>query len=159
MVNNFSDYKLKIYGKGPLENELRTYTNDKGIQEKVEFMGFVDNIPEQFETASMFVLSSDFEGIPNALMEAMALGLPCVSTDCPAGGPRFLIEHGKNGLLVPVGDAEKMANAISKLILLPDYAEKIGDNARSIIENFEPSIIYNKWDEVIIKVAKDKCIN
>lgn len=73
--DEFSDYSLKIYGKGPLEEELREYAKNKNLASRVEFMGYVDDMPEQLQKATAFVLSSDFEGMPNALMEAMALGL------------------------------------------------------------------------------------
>ena len=75
-----------------------------GVNEKVKLLGYVENLGDKIQDATMFVLSSDFEGMPNALMEAMALGLPVISTDCPAGGSKYLIENGNNGLLVSVND-------------------------------------------------------
>ncbi len=148
------EYDLKIFGKGPMEQELREYAASKGVGDRVNFMGYVDNMPEQLEKASLFVLSSDFEGMPNALMEAMALGLSCVSTDCPVGGPRFLIKDGENGLLVPVGDAEKMSEAMRSILSDPASAQKLGDNAKKISTELSPDEIYKKWETFITSIAE-----
>ena len=151
---DFPEYDLKIFGKGPLEQDLREYAAEKGVGERVNFMGYVDNMPEQLEKASLFVLSSDFEGMPNALMEAMALGLPCVSSDCPVGGPRFLIKDGENGLLVLVGDAEKMTEAMKSLLNDPEKAQIMGDNSREIANTLSPHEIYKKWESVITEISE-----
>lgn len=151
---DFPEYDLKIFGKGPLEQDLREYAAEKGVGDRVNFMGYVDNMPEQLEKASLFVLSSNFEGMPNALMEAMALGLPCVSTDCPVGGPRFLIKDGENGLLVPVGDAEKMTEAIRSILSDLASAKEMGDNARNIQQILSPDNIYGEWEKIIQQTAK-----
>lgn len=147
--DEFSDYKLKIYGKGPLETQLKELTENKGLSDRVEFMGYVDNMPEQLEKASLFVLSSDFEGMPNALMEAMALGLPCVSTECPCGGPKFLIKDKENGLLVPVNNVDAMASALRKMLANEEFRNNCGENARKVVETLNPQKIYGTWEKVI----------
>ncbi len=152
--DQFSDYKLKIYGKGPLESQLKEIVDKKGLSDKVEFMGYVDNMPEQLEKASLFVLSSDFEGMPNALMEAMALGLPCVSTDCPCGGPKFLIKDRENGLLVPVNDVEAMSSAIKEMLANEELQNTCSNNARNIVETLRPEVIYSHWEEVIEEAVR-----
>lgn len=152
--DEFSDYKLKIYGKGPLETQLKELAENKGLSDRVEFMGYVDNMPEQLEKASLFVLSSDFEGMPNALMEAMALGLPCVSTECPCGGPKFLINDKENGLLVPVNDAEAMASAIREMLENEEFRNNCGENARKVVETLNPQKIYGTWEKVIEEVVR-----
>lgn len=91
LAKDFPDYTLIIYGEGSLRNELENYIISKGLQSKVVLPGVKNNIQEYIKDASLFVLSSDYEGIPNALIEAMAIGLPCVSTDCSPGGARELI--------------------------------------------------------------------
>ncbi len=157
---DYPEYVLKIFGKGPLENELKLYAEKIGVLQKTQFMGYVSNMPEQLEKAGLFVLSSDYEGMPNALMEAMALGLPCISTDCPAGGSKFLIDDGENGLLVPVGDREKMVVALRKILGDKDFAEKIGKNARKVAVNLAPEYIYSKWGNFIKEVVeKDDLYN
>ena len=152
--DEFSDYKLKIYGKGSLETQLKELTENKGLSDRVEFMGYVDNMPEQLEKASLFVLSSDFEGMPNALMEAMALGLPCVSTECPCGGPKFLIKDKENGLLVPVNDVEAMAAAIREMLASEELRNNCGENARKVVETLNPQKIYGTWEKVIEESTK-----
>ena len=151
----YPEYTLKIYGKGPLEAELKNHAKNIGIADKTQFMGYVSNMPEELEKASGFVLSSNFEGMPNALMEAMALGLPCVSTDCPVGGPRYLIEHGENGLLVPVGNKDEMIKAIRSILQKEDDAKKMGQNARMIAKRLAPEQIYSRWETFIKEIAGD----
>lgn len=99
--------------------------------------------------AGLFALSSAFEGMPNALIEAMALGLPCVATDCPCGGPAALIEHGKNGLLTPVGDAEAFAAALSRLADDPALAAALGRRARDIATRLDVRRVAGEWREYL----------
>jgi glycosyltransferase involved in cell wall biosynthesis len=107
--SKYPEYSLLIYGDGSKKEELQDLIKEKGLENKVILKGKIDDVENVIDKAKMFVLSSDYEGMPNALMEAMALGLPCISTDCPCGGPRYLMENGKSGLLVPVGNSDAMA--------------------------------------------------
>lgn len=125
---------LTIYGNSRksyrwTEDELRGLVEMLGLQGRVFLPGRVDDIEEKYKEADAFVFGSDYEGCPNALMEAMAMGLPCISTDCPTG-PSMLIESGKNGLLVPVGDAEAMSRAMQYLVEHPQEANRLGNAAR-----------------------------
>ena len=90
------------------------------------FEGKKDDILNEIKDSKLFVLTSDNEGIPNALAEAMSIGLPCISTDCTPGGARLLIEDGNNGLLVKKGDSIAISNAIISLIENPALCEKLG---------------------------------
>ena len=110
-----SDYRLKIYGDGPLKNELKEQIERLELVGSVKLMGEVFDIKKEIYKAGMFVLTSDYEGMPNALMEAMALGVPCISTDCPIGGPRFLIRSSDYGLLVKTGSENEVKNAMEKI--------------------------------------------
>lgn len=148
------DYKLVIYGKGPLEARLRNEVTRKGLTNKVEFPGHIDNMPEVLERATLFVLSSDYEGMPNALIEAMALGLPCISTDCPCGGPRYLIENGVNGILVPVGNTEKLALEMSRLIQHPNISRLIGLSAKKGNSKLNYEEVYNTWERFILSISQ-----
>ncbi len=156
IAKKFPEYKLVIYGKGSLLEHLQNLAKEKGVGDRVEFPGYVPDMPERLEKASMFVLSSDYEGMPNALMEAMSLGIPCVSTDCGGGGARFLIEDGENGLLVPQNDEEKMAEAMEQILSDEAFAKKIGTNARELQETLAPEKIYGEWEKFILKVIGEK---
>ena len=149
------EYILKIYGEGNLKNTLLKHCLELKIEDKVLFMGVVDNIKDEIYDDGVFVLSSNYEGMPNALMEAMTLGLPCISTDCPCGGPRFLIENDKNGILVPVGNQEKLEMAIKKVINDNEFASKIGMEAHKISKVLNPNVINKKWK----KYLDDICYN
>ena len=146
---DFPDYKLVIYGEGEKRATLTTVSEELCIKNKVELPGYTTNIGEKIKDASLFVLPSDFEGMPNALMEAMALGLPCVSTDCDGGGARFLIENDKNGLLVPKGDVGALASAMKRMLADREFAEQCGKEAHTICERLAPDIVYGQWEEFI----------
>ena len=88
--------------------------------------------------------------MPNALMEAMALGVPVISTDCPAGGSKCLIKDGENGLLVPVGDVECLTQAIDKMLSDSELRDKMGREARKICDELSADKIYGKWEEFIL---------
>ena len=103
---------------------------------------------------TVFVLSSKNEGLPNALMEAMALGLPVISTDCPCGGPAAIIRNGENGLLVPVGDEKAMAAAIIKLCKNPETASALVREAIKIKSVCAPYRIAQQWLTYIDRVVK-----
>ena len=92
----------------------------------------------------MFVLSSDYEGMPNVLLEAMCMGMPVISTDCPSGGPRELIEHGKNGLLVPVADETAMYQAMERL-MDTEYASEMGYRASQKREILTNQTVFEEW--------------
>lgn len=152
---DYPEYRLVIYGEGNRKDEYIRLAEKLGISEKVSFPGYVADIGEKIADASLFVLSSDYEGMPNALMEAMALGLPCISTDCPCGGPRFLIKDGVNGLLVPVGDREALGEAMRKILDSPFFALSCASNAQDICKTLAPDKIYGEWEKYITAVAAD----
>ena len=144
--SEYPEYILEIYGGGEDEEKIRNLTAGN---EKIKLKGVSPNIPSAIENAAMFVMTSDYEGIPNALAEAMSLGLPCISTDCSPGGAALLIENGENGLLVPAGDSGKLAEAMKKYIDDPEYAEQMGRNATEIVEKFSQEKILDQWISVI----------
>lgn len=123
---------LQIYGEGNRKGELQDFIAEKGMTGRIMLMGRTNNIKEVYRKSDLFVLSSDFEGMPNALLEAMACGLPCVSTDCPTG-PSDLIDNEVNGLLVPVRDSQQLSRAISYLYEHPERAREMGVKAKESI--------------------------
>ncbi len=141
----YPDYTLEIYGEGPLEESLNQLISEKGLTEKVTLKGFCTDVHEQIRSAAFFVMTSDFEGMPNALVEAMALGMPCISTDCRCGGPRMLTENGKRGLLIPTGDAAALAKAMETLAADPERAKALGDKAAEIKKQVDTQTVVDQW--------------
>lgn len=144
-----TDENLKIYGAGELKEQLTELIDELGISERVFLCGASDDVPAVLAGAKLFVMSSDYEGMPNSLLEALAAGLPCISTDCPCGGPREVIENGENGLLVPVKDEEKLAEAMLALLSDSTLAEKMAAEAKHRAEKFRPDAVFAQWREFI----------
>lgn len=145
------DFVLIFYGDGDDKERLEKLCVSLGIKEDVRFLGKVPDASKKIQYDGIFVLTSDTEGIPNALMEAMALGMPVVSTDCEPGGARLLIDSNENGLLVNRGDKESVVNAISFIIDNPSQAKIMGGAARESMKKYSESVIFPKWEEVLNK--------
>ena len=148
------DYKLIIYGDGYLRDDLEKLIKKRGMTGRIVLPGNVNHLEEKIYCSALFVLSSDFEGMPNALLEAMSLGLPVVSTDASGGGPKDVIDSGVNGILVPVGSVEDLASAIIRIISDSDYSKQLATNAHKIVETMSPEAIIKKWEAFIILVSK-----
>lgn len=148
-TEQFPDYRLVIYGKGYLEEELKALARELHLEGKVIFAGFAEHIQEKLCNAAMFVLSSDYEGVSNSLMEAMALGLPVISTDCPIGGSAMLIKHKESGLLVPVGSAAALTEAMKYMAEDTDRAEEMGRQAEYVREAYSAEEICDRWIRAI----------
>ena len=132
VYDKISDYKLRIYGSGPDYEYLYNLVDQLDLKSKVFLMGNVDRVVDHICKSDIFVMSSDHEGMPNALIEAMAVGLSCISTDVRSGGAKALISHGYNGLLVPVGNQHALENAILELATNRTLASQVKRNARLI---------------------------
>lgn len=140
---------LNVYGEGKKKDELGALIDSLQAGNKIKLMGRTNDLIGAYKRASLFVLSSNHEGMPNALLEAMAIGLPCIATDCPTG-PSEMIVNGENGLLIPVDDAEKMKDAIEFMYNNRDKAEEMGRYARKhVSENYRVDKIVNKFIEII----------
>lgn len=146
---DYPEYKLIIFGTGILKDELNNYVKSMGLEEFVEFPGFVKNIIEEIADAGMYISSSDFEGISNSMLEALAMGIPSVCTDCPVGGARMTIKNNENGILIPVGDTEALYKGMKKIIEDKEFAENIAKNAVKIREDLSLKKIANMWIDVI----------
>jgi glycosyltransferase involved in cell wall biosynthesis len=129
-----SEARLILVGSGPIQTQLEKMANALGIADSVEFAGLQSNVPAQLHRGTLAVLPSRWEGMPNALLEAMASGLACVATR--VSGSEDLIEHGVNGLLVEPEDYEGMAQALLTLLRDPAIAQKYGQAARLTVERY-----------------------
>ncbi|MDE7285981.1 MAG: glycosyltransferase [Lachnospiraceae bacterium] len=149
------DYCLKLYGGDSFDGtkeKLEAIIKENEAGDYIKLMGASDSLEKELPKASVYAFSSDYEGMPNALLEAMTLGLPVAATDCPCGGPRTVIEHEKNGLLLSVGDEKAMTDAINRLIEDRALAERLGDNARKISERINEDAVLCQWKEYVEEV-------
>ncbi len=153
----YPDIQLDIFGKGNQESTLQELININGLTGNVKLCGWSQNTLEEYKNHDMYILSSNFEGMPNALMEAMAVGLPCISTDCDTG-PSDLIQHGENGFLVPVGDSAMLADYIIKIIeMTSEQRKELGIKAhRMIKEKFNTEVIIQQWKKIFEKLGEEK---
>lgn len=148
MLNKeFPDYSLEFYGEGVLKSMMLERISELGLTDKVFLRGNVNDVPHHIASAEIFVLSSDLEGMPNALMEAMALGLPCVATD--VSGVRDIISDGDNGFIVPVGNKEAMADRIKQLIELEGIKNRFSDNSINVLSKFDKEKVFKLWLELV----------
>lgn len=149
------DYKLIIYGRSINGDDLKLQRliTEEGLAECVCMPGIIDDVQEIIRNSRIYLLTSDYEGIPNSLIEAMVIGLPCISTDCRPGGASLLIKNGYNGLLVPCGDSKQIAEKLCWLAEHPREADCIGKNAQDIRDNLSGEKIKDLW----INFLEDLC--
>ena len=146
---------LKMYGS-KIDTDYKKMTqmiSELNLNKVVDYCGVSNNIMEEMLKAKLLVLSSDYEGIPNAILEAMTLGMPIVSTDCRPDGARMLLSQGC-GIITPVGDGELLADAILKILQDPIYAAKMGKNALHSTTRFDEKKIAQQWYDYIHSILK-----
>ena len=154
IADEFPDYNLILYGDGEDREYLTEYANKTKYANQIFLPGPINNVKKRIPKAKLFVLSSNTEGMPNCLLEAMALGIPSISTDCPCGGPRMLMGGKENGILVPVGDAETMAKAMKQLLTDEELWKKYSKNAYRLTEELHPDKVNQEWEEYLLSKEK-----
>lgn len=152
LVNN-PKARLLILGKGPELDELKTLSDSLDIRERVCFLGFVENPYPVVRAADVFVLSSDYEGFPNALVEAMALGTAVISTDCPSG-PVEIIDHQRDGILVPVRDEQVLSEAMLELLEDENKRLMLASNALLKVQQFQADHIAERLSKALLRVLE-----
>lgn len=163
LAEGFPEYRLKIYGEGDKRTELLRLVKEIGLEDKISLPGNTDNVVQSIYKARVFVLSSNTEGMPNTLIEAMVLGLTVISTDCPCGGPAELIEHGENGLLTPVGDINGMKESLRLVLEDLQKADAMGKKARMTGVSYRPEEVLKEWEIYLNslglrKMGEAKCV-
>ena len=154
-----SDYTLEIYGNTVIKdeedllNQLKDYVKSINAQQFIKFLEPRADIHNIVRDYAMFVSSSDFEGLSNSMIEALAIGLPCVCTDCLGGGAREMIADGENGLLVPMNDVEQLYLAMKRMITDNSLREKCSLNAYKIRDQLTVEKISQKWLDFIDSVT------
>lgn len=154
LTDAFPDWKLVLYGDGSARDGLEARVRELQLENRILFKGVQSEIPEKIEGASVFVLPSKQEGMPNALIEAMVLGLAVISTDCPCGGPRDLIMPEENGILIPVDDTKALTEALRRLMEDEALRSRLGKNAMQLKEKVLPERINAQWEEYLTKVSR-----
>ena len=145
LSDKYPEYTLTIYGEGELRKFLEDLARQLGIAGRVFLPGVIPDVARQIERAALFLLTSYSEGVSNALIEALASGLPVISTDVPSGGTVELITDGMNGLIIPVGDRQALEKAMDKLLGDPAYAERLGTEAAKIQKRLAPDRVNRLW--------------
>lgn len=148
--DQLGDWKVNIVGDGPLESDIKQLAKELGIESKLNYLGTTNNVDIHFENAGMFILPSRFEGVPNAMLDAMKFGLPMIISAVP-GSLEYVVDE-KNGLVFPIGDAESLSAQIVRLINDDDLREKLGKAAfKSACETAQSNNV-KPWEDVFKKV-------
>lgn len=143
------EYILEIYGQGNEKEKLLKQIQELNLESYIKLPGFASNIHEKMYDATMYVSSSDYEGISNSMLEALGMGVPVVVTDCPVGGARLVVKNEINGLLVPVGNTLAFYKAMEKIIEDADFSKKISNEAAKICDEYPLDKISQKWIEIM----------
>ena len=154
-AKHYTIYELYIYGdavgngaEGYIDR-IKEAINRLDCKDSIHILPAQKDIHNLILDYAMFVSSSDFEGMSNSMLEAMAIGLPTICTDCPAGGARAIIKDHENGILVPVNDEQALANAMKEVAGNPALAEQLSVNGTKIREKLAVDKIVNQWMEII----------
>ena len=150
IADDFPEENLIIYGEGPLREEMEKQIADLQLMDSIFLPGSTSRVPEVLSEAKLFVLSSDYEGMPNALMEAMAVGVPVISTDCPCGGPKTLIQNEKQGVLVPVKNEMAMSEAMDRILSNENLQMNVSEEERNRSQDFIPEIVFKQWEDYMM---------
>lgn len=146
---NLPGATLDIFGRGESELEIKALISEHRLSDDCRLNGFSRDVWREAVNKSVYVLSSEYEGMPNALIEAMAIGIPVISTDCPIGGPREMIQDGVNGMLVEVGDYRSLADSIYTLLTDKKMRESFSYESKKKAEELNVNRICEQWLEFI----------
>ena len=159
MINAFKafheihpEYVLHIYGDSDpvgFNKTIEQYAKEQGTEEYIVFKGHSTEIHKIMQNAQGFLLTSNYEGLSNSMLEAMAIGLPAICTDCPPGGAREYIENEKNGLLIPVGGEKELVDAMCKLVESSELQLTISNNSKYVRDVLNIDSVCSQWENLI----------
>lgn len=155
---DLADWQLVILGSGEEERPLRRLASDLNLTQRVHFLGAVKDPASVLQHAEIFASSSRWEGFGNAIVEAMACGVPVISFDCPSG-PSEIIVDGVNGILVPPGDLSGFTTALIALAQHPERREAMGREGKNRAGDFAVTNIVRSWNELLAQVARSPAGN
>jgi glycosyltransferase involved in cell wall biosynthesis len=154
----YPDWRLRIFGSGSRRAALQQQIDDRGLTEAVTLDGFTTNLQSTMSESDFFVLSSRAEGYPRVILEAMAVGLPVVSTACPTG-PREMVETGVDGILVPNKDSEALGLAINTMIEKgPEARLAMGSAGRARVQSLSQAEVARRWDDMFTRLARERSL-
>jgi len=154
----YPEYDLKIYGPDSFDGTkeiLEDIIRKNEAENFIHLMGGSDNLEKEIPECEIYAFTSDWEGLPNALLEAMAMGMPIVATDCPCGGPRTVMTNEVDGLLIPIKNEKALTEAICRLIEDKSLANRLGTNASQIVETINSDAIVSEWKNYINQIISD----
>lgn len=158
LAQKYPEHRLVIYGEGELRAYLENLVKELGLEKRISLPGVIPDVADRIQKAEVFLLTSYSEGVSNALIEALALGLPVIATDVPSGGTQELIRDGENGIVIPAGDQKALEKALDRILSDPEYAQELGRNAARIGEKLAPDRVNALWksyfDSVIQGTSK-----
>ena len=152
------DWRLDIFGQGEWKDMLQQMIDERGLRECMKLNAPTKEIGKEYAESSMLVMSSHYEGFPMVMIEAMACGLPAVCFDFKCG-PRDIIEEGENGLIVPDGDIEGLAEALVRLMKDDELRKRMGENAKMVVETYSEEKVMTKWVNLYEEAIADKSGN
>ena len=153
--DKYPEYELVIYGDGELRGYIEETAETLGIGDRVSLPGVVPDVAARIERASLFLLTSYSEGVSNALIEALAVGLPVIATDVPSGGTEELMRDGENGLVIPTGDLEALRSAMDRLLGDRAYADALGRKAAGIQKELAPERVNPLWKTYFERIINE----
>ena len=149
--DDYPEWKLLIYGEGPLHSSLELLVKSLQLDGRVLLPGRCETVIEEMNKAKVFAFSSDFEGMSNAILEAVCVGLPVVTTN--VSGAAELVKNGEGGFVVPIRDEKALAEALRKILKDDNLREKMMRTNKARAKEFKQDMIVNQWEELIKKIV------